>query len=1184
MRQSRRRLVRAVRSIIEAVERRQMMDATYYNLSGGSYQQNWESSDLVGGTTWTSTYANAIGYAATTTAVADPQLNTNPSNTSSAVFVATVSPGPVGSGVSAGGLHRLTFASSVGTGAGTGTKSIGFQGSGTAHSPHVIFFINSSGVNNVAVDFDLIDVDNEGSTTAGAAQSFAVQYRIGDSGTWANVPAGYVANAANFTTNTVGQTTHVTAVLPSDAGNKADLQVRVVGTNSAGNDQMVALDNVVISSTTSSQVGIVPSSYTILENGGSAVLTVTRTGDASSAASVNWTAVNGTAIAGTDYGTLGNATPPSGTLTWAAGDSAAKTITIPILDDLISESAEAFTVNLSSPVNAVTAAATLTGTVSITDNDLAAPTGQVFLNEVAVNLNDTDGPYEYVEVKSTTASKSLDGVYFVSIEGDSTSNPGNVSYVRSLSGSTTGTSTLLVLKSAATSYTIGAGVTVITDTLLDAAAGALQNGANSFALVFSPTPITTGTDLDPTNSGALTLPAGASMLDSVGTLDATGGGIAYGPTSPVNITDGYTRIKGNTTINSITAWYGGKFVDPDPTTGGAANSAFLGYDPRRQFGSYVNGAVMTPGAENYDAVAAAASPGQLVLVSPLPVVTGVDPSQIDEGSSITYTVMRFGGTAGTVTALVSNTGGTATAGSDYTAVNSTVSFAAGENTKDVTLNTIDDTAAEGAETVVLTLSNATGGATIASPGNTANITIKPNDATQVSGLVLNEIKIDPPGTDTANEYVEIKGPANTSLVGYWLLGLEGDVPTGTSTITLGQINYAQSLSDFATGANGLLLVRGTAGTPPTVDAGTAIAAVTSLDSAALQNGSQTFVLVYMPDLTQTFTTTVGSFNDFDIDNNGVLDDRTANGIIVQDGVGYVDSDAGDAAYGAVVTQTGYVPDALTRLPADQTPLSAAAWAGGELQTNGAATPVPETLAYDTASGKVFNMGSVTSPALTPGGENFPVPTDTTPPTVTASAMNYLTTHSITVTFSEDVSASLSAADFTLVNNTTPSYVVSSANMNVSYNSGTNTATITFTGLSGASSTILANGNYTFTVLGAGVTDAAGNKLGGGAGVNSTLTFKWANGDANHDGSVNFSDLLALAANYNGTTGMTYATGDFNYDGTVNFSDLLTLAANYNVTIAGTVEGASLASTAVAASPKKDNVVSSVFASDDSVIA
>jgi len=55
------------------------------------------------------------------------------------------------------------------------------------------------------------------------------------------------------------------------------------------------------------------------------------------------------------------------------------------------------------------------------------------------------------------------------------------------------------------------------------------------------------------------------------------------------------------------------------------------------------------------------------------------------------------------------------------------------------------------------------------------------------------------------------------------------------------------------------------------------------------------------------------------------------------------------------------------------------------------------------------------------------------------------------------------------------------------------------------------------------------------------------GDANHDGLVNFTDLLVLAQHYN-SAGATFDTGDFNGDGRVAFDDLLLLAQHYGQTI------------------------------------
>ena len=75
------------------------------------------------------------------------------------------------------------------------------------------------------------------------------------------------------------------------------------------------------------------------------------------------------------------------------------------------------------------------------------------------------------------------------------------------------------------------------------------------------------------------------------------------------------------------------------------------------------------------------------------------------------------------------------------------------------------------------------------------------------------------------------------------------------------------------------------------------------------------------------------------------------------------------------------------------------------------------------------------------------------------------------------------------------------------------------------------------------------------------------GDTNVDGSVNFTDLLALAQNYN-KTGQDWAHGDFNYDGIVNFTDLLALAQHYGNTATVTAAAASSSSLDLLTSSRK----------------
>lgn len=126
----------------------------------------------------------------------------------------------------------------------------------------------------------------------------------------------------------------------------------------------------------------------VVESVGNIVLTVTRAGGTANAASVGWSTGNGTAVAGTDFGTAGNAAGSNGVLTWSAGESAAKTITIPIINNtVLSGGTRTFTVTLGTPTGA-NIGANATTTVTIQDDEkgvvMAAATYQV--QESAANV------------------------------------------------------------------------------------------------------------------------------------------------------------------------------------------------------------------------------------------------------------------------------------------------------------------------------------------------------------------------------------------------------------------------------------------------------------------------------------------------------------------------------------------------------------------------------------------------------------------------------------------------------------------------------------------------------------------------------------------------------------------------------------------------------------------------------
>jgi uncharacterized delta-60 repeat protein len=192
----------------------------------------------------------------------------------------------------------------------------------------------------------------------------------------------------------------------------------------------------------------------------------------------------------------------------------------------------------------------------------------------------------------------------------------------------------------------------------------------------------------------------------------------------------------------------------------------------------------------------------------------------------------------------------------------------------------------------------------------------------------------------------------------------------------------------------------------------------------------------------------------------------------------------------------------------------------------------------------------------PGGGPFPVVTlttqsatdanvsaiDSTRPQVTAASVNLATApNSIRLTFSEDVSASLTLGDW-LVESVDPVGNRGRFTTNafkLDYDKASNTATISFVG---DTQRVLRAGDYRFTLYASAVTDRSGNPLAS----QTVLDFFTFPGDATRDRTVNFADLLTLAKNYN-TAGKTFDEGDFDGDGFVNFADLLILAKAYNKT-------------------------------------
>jgi trimeric autotransporter adhesin len=106
--------------------------------------------------------------------------------------------------------------------------------------------------------------------------------------------------------------------------------------------------------------------YSAGEGGGSIAINLTRTGGSAGSASVTVSTRDGSALATQDY------TATTATVTFADGDAAPKTATIPIINDALAEPDETFEVTLSNASGASLGTVT-TATITIPSNDQPVP-------------------------------------------------------------------------------------------------------------------------------------------------------------------------------------------------------------------------------------------------------------------------------------------------------------------------------------------------------------------------------------------------------------------------------------------------------------------------------------------------------------------------------------------------------------------------------------------------------------------------------------------------------------------------------------------------------------------------------------------------------------------------------------------------------------------------------------------
>ncbi|TCM12117.1 Calx-beta domain-containing protein [Novosphingobium sp. PhB165] len=422
--------------------------------------------------------------------------------------------------------------------------------------------------------------------------------------------------------------------------------------------------------------------------GGALVFTVTRTGNTAIAASASYATFGGTANSGSDF------TGTSGTVSFAAGQTTA-TISVATIDDTQVESAETLTVTLSNP-SANTTITTPTATGTINDNDIAP--ANLAISDALANEG---GTLVFTVTRSGNTAIAASANYTTAngtalAGSDFAASSGTVSFA---AGQTTAT----------------ISIATIDDSMVESAETMTVTLSNPSANAAITTATATGTINDDDVAPAILAIENASTTEG-GTLTFTVRRTGN-YTIPASAT--YTTASGSATAGS----------DFPPVSGTinliayqtAANISIATSDDSEVEPPETMTVTLSNPA-NYTTIATATATGTINDNDVAPVYLSMGNATVTEGGNLVFTVTRTGNTAVATTASYTTSGGTATSGSDFTAVSGTVSFAAGQTTATISIPTIDDALVESSETMTVTLSNPGAYTSISGASGTGTIT------------------------------------------------------------------------------------------------------------------------------------------------------------------------------------------------------------------------------------------------------------------------------------------------------------------------------------------------------------------------------------------------------------------------------------------------------------------------------
>jgi len=204
-----------------------------FSLASGNFSQDWTTTTLITANDDWSGVPSITGHlgddnAASPTAV-DPTTIVAAGAGTIDVIANQANPNTLTSG----GVAEFEIAN----------PTVALQGSGTADNPYLLVYMESLGRSDVTIRFNARDIDGSADN---AVQPIALQYRLGNSGDFINVPGAVIADASTGP-SLAELVTPVSASLPAWS-NAALIQFRIMTTNAAGSDEWIGIDDVSVTS------------------------------------------------------------------------------------------------------------------------------------------------------------------------------------------------------------------------------------------------------------------------------------------------------------------------------------------------------------------------------------------------------------------------------------------------------------------------------------------------------------------------------------------------------------------------------------------------------------------------------------------------------------------------------------------------------------------------------------------------------------------------------------------------------------------------------------------------------------------------------------------------------------------------------------------------------------------------